>query len=126
MSETGGTILPGRGTAAALLHVRYAGGPGPITPEEGARILGIGPPVGTSGREIDGESACEPLTARAETAPAEGEPGGFGGVLADIFTGRGGRRRGVAEAMVEWVALALGSQIGRTVVRGLPGSILER
>lgn len=67
---------------------------------------------------------------RIRVPPPEAQPqkeeGGFGSVLADIFTGRGGRRQGVAEAMVRSVARSVGSQIGRAVIRGVLGSILKR
>ena len=37
-----------------------------------------------------------------------------------------GRREGVAEAFTKSIARSLGGQVGRSVVRGLLGSILKR
>jgi uncharacterized protein len=54
------------------------------------------------------------------TAPASG-----GGVLGSILTGSGGRRQGAAEAMATSMARTVGTQLGRTLVRGVLGSLLK-
>ncbi|HRY24138.1 MAG TPA: DUF853 family protein [Geminicoccaceae bacterium] len=48
-----------------------------------------------------------------------------GGILADIFTGGGGRRQSPAEAMAKSMARSVGSQLGRTLVRGILGSLMK-
>ncbi len=106
-------------------------------------------------QSVDRESAYEMLTGRnaapppAEaagappTAPAQApdakrpqifqrqdNSGGIGGMLGSIFggsAGPGGRRReGIGEAFAKSTARAVGSQVGRAIVRGVLGSILKR
>ncbi|MEZ5864652.1 MAG: helicase HerA-like domain-containing protein [Geminicoccaceae bacterium] len=48
-----------------------------------------------------------------------------GGILGDIFTGGGGRRQSPAEAMTKSMARTIGSQLGRTLVRGILGSLMK-
>jgi hypothetical protein len=66
-----------------------------------------------------------PQTARP--APAES---GWGGVLNDMLTGRGGKREGALESMAKSAARSVGStmgrQIGNAVLRGVLGSMLKR
>jgi DNA helicase HerA-like ATPase len=98
-------------------------------------------PGGTaaSSRRIGGRTATpEPAAPRAttrrraparEAAPPVAAGGVLGGLLGDILTG-GGRRQGVAEAMVKSAMRSVGSNVGRQVsnaiVRGVLGSILKR
>ncbi len=56
--------------------------------------------------------------------PAAPAPGG-GGILGSILTGGGGRRQGAAEAMATSMARTVGTQLGRTLVRGVLGGLLK-
>ena len=40
-------------------------------------------------------------------------------------TGRGSRREGVGEAMMKSIARSAGSQLGRSIMRGILGGILK-
>ena len=62
------------------------------------------------------------IGSRSRSAPARRPERG---ILADILTGGGGRRQGVAEAMAKSAARSVGSQLGRTLVRGILGGLLK-
>ncbi len=106
---------------------------GPVTPEQRQAIIRQSVLYGHYEAEVDRESAYEKLKARAEqaaasTPPAEtaGEKPASGGWLDSIgdMLGGGGRRQGVAEAAIKSAARAVGSQLGREIIRGVLGSIL--
>jgi len=123
---------------------------GPLSDAERARLKAASPLARVYEKSIDRESAYERLKERAtEAAPEEGPPSwqrnapppprepapesrqrGEGGSLAsDILFGRrgprGGRQsQGVIEAMAKSAARSVGSQAGRTLIRGLLGSLL--
>jgi hypothetical protein len=108
---------------------------GPVTPEQRQSIIKQSVLFGHYEAEVDRESAYEKLKARAEqaaasTAPNETEGGkpASGGWLDSIggMLGGGGSssRQGVAEAAIKSAARAIGSQLGRQIVRGVLGSIL--
>ena len=127
---------------------------GPLTPEERQAVRQSSLVQGVYEQALDRESAYEKLkgraapaadaanstdsaptsapaakpgtTAPAETAPASG--GGWLGGLGEILTGstgpRGGHREGLGEAMAKSAVRAIGSQVGREIIRGVLGSLL--
>src|SRR5690606_20036503 len=68
------------------------------------------------GQELGSSRRIGSRSRGASQSPAPGPAGG--GILADIFTGGGGRRQSPAEAMAKSMARSVGSQLGRTMVRG--------
>ena len=101
---------------------------GPISPEAYREIIQRSVLYGHYEKTIDRESAYEKLKARAEqTAPRAQQEGDQGGSWADLLTGsigRGGRsREGILESMAKGAARAIGSQLGRQIMRGLFGSM---
>ncbi len=117
---------------------------GAISAEERKAVIESSTVYGTYERAIDRESAYEILKKRMEQASdgedddANKEPaqaansGGVGSVLSGIFgSGSGSQsgkrtRQGPLEAMMMSVARAIGSQIGRSVSRGVFGSLSSR
>jgi DNA helicase HerA-like ATPase len=122
---------------------------GPLAEAERARLIAESPLAGFYEKAVDRESAYEKLKARAEAAtprqresrqrdasvpsgesPSRAPQGSDGGSLAsDILFGRrgprGGRQtQGLIEAMANSAARSVGSQAGRSLIRGLLGSLL--
>ncbi|MBZ0105352.1 MAG: DUF853 domain-containing protein [Sulfuricella denitrificans] len=107
---------------------------GPVTPEQRLTIIRQSVLFGHYEAEVDRESAYEKLKGRAERAPASIPPAheaentkpAGGGWLDSIggMLGGGGNRQGVAEAAIKSAARAIGSQLGREIIRGVLGSIL--
>ncbi|HZR45060.1 MAG TPA: helicase HerA-like domain-containing protein, partial [Candidatus Manganitrophaceae bacterium] len=100
---------------------------GPIPPEAYRQIVQRSVLYGHYEKAIDRESAYEKLRARAErTAPA-GQPVEPERSWTDLLTGsvgkRGRSREGIVESMAKSAARAIGSQLGRQIMRGLFGSI---
>ncbi len=95
---------------------------GPLTDAEREEHLARSPLAGRYDQAVERESAYERLQARADAEAA---------AQASTQTSRGGEtprgrsRQGVAEAMVTSAARAIGSQIGRQIIRGVLGSILR-
>ncbi len=110
---------------------------GPITPEQRQALLQNSLVAGVYDTVVDRESAHEKLqgklvaSAKIEIAP-EGSGGGFTDmlkkiILPDATPAKGGRtREGVGEAMAKSVVRAVGSSLGRQIVRGVLGSIFGR
>lgn len=127
---------------------------GPITSQERESIMASSIVAGVYEKTIDRESAYEKLKGRVvqtqapaansastsktpqststqEAAPAEpasgGMFGGLGGLLGNIFGGGSGvrRRDNIAETMVKSAVRTIGSQVGRSIVRGVLGSIMK-
>lgn len=117
---------------------------GPISDVQRRQLMETSLVAGAYDKTVDRESAYEILKLRAkqsaETAASQaqadkraetaatppGSSGGFGGVLEDILGGgggRGGRRESAVEALTKSAARAIGSQIGRTIIRGVMGSL---
>ena len=88
-------------------------------------------------------SAHEKLLARSDkqlqsseaVRPAQGneDSGGIGGPVGDILSGalgqpkrKGRQRQGVFEAAAKSAARSIGTQIGRTIIRGVLGSLFKR
>jgi uncharacterized protein len=122
---------------------------GPLPDAERARLNAASPLAGVYEKSIDRESAYERLKERAtepgrvehapswqrDTPPPRREPAtqpqqrSDGSLASDILFGRrgprGGRQsQGVIEAMAKSAARSVGSQAGRTLIRGLLGSLL--
>ena len=121
---------------------------GPLTAAERRQVVESSLVFGTYEKAVDRESAYEKLKGRAADrhadaadspsghgpVPGAGAPapaGQGGGVLSDILFGRtgprGGRQsKGMVEAVATSAARAIGSELGRQVLRGVLGSILGR
>jgi DNA helicase HerA-like ATPase len=100
---------------------------GPLTQPERAQIIQSSDVFGHYEKTVDRESAYEKLKGRTEAKPAEEKESA--NPLSDILLGktgpRGGRQsQGVIEAMTKSAARAIGSELGRRVLRGVLGSIL--
>ena len=103
---------------------------GPLTPEERRAAMDQSLVAGHYEKAVDRESAYEKLKARAATkadgAPA---PGGLGGILEKIglpggAAPKGRTRESPLEAATKSAARAIGSEVGRRIIRGVLGSIL--
>ncbi len=107
---------------------------GPITPGQRQAIIKQSVLYGHYEAEVDRESAYEKLKGRAQQSASaatpssqpEGKKTASGGWLDSIggMLGGGGNRQGVAEAAIKSAARAIGSQLGREIIRGVMGSIL--
>ena len=121
---------------------------GPITPEQRQQIIASSPVAGVYEKAIDRESAYERLTGKAQQTPTEGQMqqretvqtqaqttlqqqgsgGGVGGMLNEamgaLFGSGNSRRMSPGQAMVNSAARAIGSQVGRQLIRGALGSLL--
>jgi hypothetical protein len=107
---------------------------GPITAEQRQSIIKQSVLYGYYEAEVDRESAYEKLKGRAQQSASAATPSGqaevektaSGGWLDSIggMLGGGGNRQGVAEAAFKSAARAIGSQLGREIIRGVLGSIL--
>ncbi|MBV5305239.1 MAG: DUF853 family protein [Desulfobulbaceae bacterium] len=116
---------------------------GPVDSTEKQRILQNSPLSGTYDTAVDRQSAHEMLLARtaaqqAPEPPPIQEPGSItdhlvqvgqnilgGGTFGDT-KGAASRRQSVGEILVKTVVRSIGSQIGRSLVRGLLGSLSGR
>ena len=94
---------------------------GPITPAERRALMAESLVKGVYDEAVDRESAYEILTGRAAQAsreePAERDAG-------PETTRRGSSRQSPLEAFATSTLRSVGSQLGRTLVRGLLGSLL--
>jgi DNA helicase HerA-like ATPase len=107
---------------------------GPITPDERAATIKRSAVAGVYEQVVDRESAYEVLKARREqsaptpvsskTLPPAGTGSVFGDVLSSVFGGGGSGRQSAGEAMIKSAARAVGSEVGRQIIRGVLGSIL--
>ena len=111
---------------------------GPITDAQRQQLMQTSLVAGAYDKAVDRESAYEILKARAaQAAQAAAAPppqaqqqtqeggGGILGGLGDLLGGGARRsRQSVAEAAVTSAARAIGSNLGRQIVRGVLGSIL--
>ena len=118
---------------------------GPVSPAERATLIKTSIVAGIYDTLDDRESAYEKLTGRvaerieksdtapeqgasATTTPAASEPGFLskvGGMIGDVFGGPNSprSRQTVGEAAMKSAARAIGSEVGRRVIRGVLGSI---
>jgi DNA helicase HerA-like ATPase len=107
---------------------------GPVTPEERQAVLDKSPMQGEYDHAIDRESAYEMLTAKA-TIPPEPKPAPQPQRREDYPVAReaprtaprpaGRQREGVAEAFAKSAVRAVGSSLGRQIVRGILGAMLK-
>jgi DNA helicase HerA-like ATPase len=108
---------------------------GPISAEQRHRIMAESLVAGHYEQAVDRESAYEILKTRAAAATADNgkatgsEAGsGWGDALDGILGGGSGgtarRRENPVEAMAKSAARAIGSELGRRVIRGLLGSLM--
>ncbi len=104
---------------------------GPITETERKAIIRDSLLAGHYEKSVDRESAYEIIKSRANEKLAESSAnnarGGGGGMLGGIFgssSGTTSRREGVGEAFVKSAARAIGSTVGRQIIRGVMGSLL--
>lgn len=112
---------------------------GPINEAERKAIIQDSLLVGHYEKAVDRESAYEIIKKRASNQSAEdtkaqaaeptqeetGSNAGFGGILGSIFGGGTSRsREGVGEAFAKSAARAIGSTVGRQIIRGVLGSLL--
>ena len=114
---------------------------GPLTPEERKALINASTLRGKYDNPIDSESAYEVLQKRMqkEAAPPEQSSGG-GGILGDLLGGGGGGkgeapRRGstrmtttevVVKQVARSVAAAVGTQLGRALIRSVLGTLGKR
>ena len=107
---------------------------GPIDEASRKQLIQNSVVAGVYEKVVDRESAYEVLKARAAQAAdaaaaqqqekqQESAGGGWGDILGGVLGG-GNKRQGVGEAMVKSAARAIGSQLGRQIIRGVLGSIL--
>lgn len=101
---------------------------GPISPEECRRMIQRSVLFGHYEEAVDRESAYEKLKARAEQAappeqPSKAQEGSWTDVLTGSTGKRGRSREGIVESMAKSAARAIGSQLGRQIIRGLFGSM---
>lgn len=93
---------------------------GPITQEERDRLIKASPLYGKYEGEKDNESAFEVLRARARQAAQ----------LTDIESApppsKGSRAQSPFQAFISSAARAIGSQVGRQIVRGVLGAIIGK
>ncbi|MDH4134844.1 MAG: DUF853 domain-containing protein, partial [Gammaproteobacteria bacterium] len=89
---------------------------GPATLSERKDIISKSPVFGQYEKIVDRESAYEILQARAQKQIADT-------AASPVATG-GRQREGVAEALAKSAMRAIGSQLGRQLVRGIMGSLL--
>jgi len=100
---------------------------GPVSDGERDQILRSSPVFNKYEKTIDRESAYEKLKGRTEAKPAQPEQSS--NPVSDILFGktgpRGGRQsQGIVAAVALSTARAIGSQLGRQIVRGVLGSML--
>ncbi len=113
---------------------------GPLTADERRSLIAASPIAGHYEQVLDRESAYEKLaaatarkvgagdTAAEPAAAPEADGGGIMGTLGGLFGGGASRsgsrgRQTVVEAAVSSTVRAIGSSLGRQIVRGLLGSI---
>lgn len=100
---------------------------GTITTDERNRLLASSVVSGYYEKEVDRESAYELLKSRADAAQAAAEEAKAQKEAAKTEQAKlkaGGRgREGVTEALAKSAARAVGSQIGRQLIRGVLGSL---
>jgi len=110
---------------------------GAITPEERSAVRTRSPVGGKYDTAIDRESAFETLNQRAQqstpppapNAPSQGgnaqQGGGWMDTAKDMIFGTS-RRQGMLETMAKSVVRNAGGQIGRSILRGVLGSMSRR
>jgi DNA helicase HerA-like ATPase len=144
------SLLDAQGTPCVTeraLIVPPASRVGPLTDAERAAVVAGSPVAGVYDNAVDRESAYEKLKARVEAPsppssgpwsydqprtaqrPQQPAPASSGSVASEILFGRrgprGGRQsQGLIDAMAKSAVRSMGSQAGRSLMRGLLGSLL--
>ncbi|KZC40969.1 MULTISPECIES: helicase HerA-like domain-containing protein [Rhodanobacter] len=105
---------------------------GAITDAERATVRQRSPVGGKYDNPLNRESAAEMLAKRADDkasadaaaadTPGKAEEAGWGGAVHDVLFGTK-RRQGMVETMGKQVVRTMGSQLGRQILRGVPGGI---
>ncbi len=101
---------------------------GPASDSERAELLRHSPFAGRYDQEIDRISAHELLTERAEKAAREAEEAARAmeeEKQKKRLAGGSRGRQSVGEALMKSVARSIGSQVGRTLIRGILGSLFK-
>ncbi len=102
---------------------------GPASDAERDALLRQSPFAGRYDDPVDRQSAHEILTERAEKAAREAEEAARRMEEEKrrqrMNRGSGRRRQSVGEALMKSVARSIGSQMGRTIIRGILGSIFR-
>jgi hypothetical protein len=111
---------------------------GPCKPEERQAVLAQSPLKGKYDTAVDRESAYELLTAKAETPPAAPKPASrpredypvsrepqWPWRTAPAPRSPGRQRESVGEAFAKSAVRAIGSSVGRQIVRGILGAMLK-
>ncbi|MEO6689038.1 MAG: helicase HerA-like domain-containing protein [Dokdonella sp.] len=131
--QEGGVPLPVERAMIASPGCRI----GTITADERAGVRARSPIGAKYDTAIDRESAFEKLAQRAAAAPAQtsagsgakphgdARDGGWMGTAKDIVLGTG-RRQGMLEAFAKSAARNVAGQLGRSILRGVLGSISRR
>lgn len=105
---------------------------GPLTPEERTRIIRESPFYGVFEKVVDRESAYEILRRQAESLTAR-----TGTILEDskktedllddlLGSGRAKRGESAAHTLIKSTARAIGTRLGREIVRGVLGALLGK
>ncbi len=94
---------------------------GPVTADERQQVIQRSPIRGKYEQSIDRDSAHERLQARAQQAA---DAQAHAAPAADKKTG-GRQRQGIGEAMAKSVVRAVGSSLGRQIVRGVLGALFK-
>lgn len=101
---------------------------GPITPDQRQQLIGASLVAGVYEKGVDRESAYERLKQRAQQQPAttESAPSSSTSWFPNLGLPSGAGRRGdsLAEAAMKSAARAMGSTVGRQLIRGVLGSLL--
>jgi len=102
---------------------------GPIDDARRRELIRTSLVAGVYDKPVDRESAYEVLKARAEQAAAQAEAKHeakrkptSGGLVNDLLFGTG-RRQGMIETMAKSAVRTIGNQVGRSIVRGVLGSM---
>jgi DNA helicase HerA-like ATPase len=129
--QEGGVPLPVERALIASPGCRI----GTITDEERAAVRARSPIGGKYDQAVDRESAFEILTRRKEQEAAQGDDAGkpdaaqkgsdWMDTARDMVLGTG-RRQGMLEAFAKSAIRNVGSQLGRTILRGVLGSMSKR
>jgi len=106
---------------------------GPVENTERERLFTNSPLKGLYDMPVDRESAYEILTERAAALqpPPTPEPQGQNSITRQVINAGksafgGGQRQSVGEALLKSVVRTVGSQIGRSLIRGILGSFTGR
>ena len=101
---------------------------GPASDSERQELIRKSPFAGRYDEAIDRISAHEKLTERAEIAAREAEEAARAmeeKKKQERLSKQSSRRQSVGEALVKSVARSIGSQVGRTLIRGILGSLFR-